>query len=77
MSTTRRGFFVNSVAAAAAVAVNSQSRAATSKPGMPGPFPGRVVAVEHPGSIVSDSYQAEPVRQMMQKGMKELTGAPS
>ena len=77
MSTTRRGFFVNSVAAAAAAAVNSQSRAATSKPGMPGPFPGRVVAVEHPGSIVSNSYQAEPVRQMMQKGMKELTGAPS
>src|SRR4051794_9750903 len=77
MSTTRRRLFVSSVAAAAAAAVNSQSRAATSKPGMPGPFPGRVVAVEHPGSIVSNAYQAEPVRQMMQKGVRELTGAPS
>ena len=52
------------------------SRAATSKPGMPGPFPGRVVAVEHPGCIVSGSYQAEPVRKMMEKGLTALTGAP-
>src|SRR3954463_13582422 len=77
MTTTRRRMFVNSVAAAAAAAVNSQSRAATSKPGMPGPFPGRVVAVEHPGSILSNAYQPEPVQQMMRKGMQELTGAPS
>ena len=44
---------------------------------MPGPFPGRVVAVEHPASILSNTYQAVPVQQMMQKGMRELTGAPS
>jgi hypothetical protein len=44
---------------------------------MPGPFPGRVVAVEHPGCIISNAYQAGPVRQMMQKGMMELTQAPS
>jgi hypothetical protein len=44
---------------------------------MPGPFPGRVVAVEHPGCIISNSYQATPIRQMMQKGMTELTKAPS
>ena len=36
---------------------------------MPGPFPGRVVAVEHPGCIAQQHYQAEPVRQMMEKGM--------
>jgi hypothetical protein len=77
MTTTRRKLLVNSVAAAAAAAIHSQSRAATPKPGMPGPFPGRVVAVEHPGSIISNTYQAEPVRQMMQRGMRELTGAPS
>jgi len=41
---------------------------------MPGPFRGKVVSVEHPGSIVSGRYQAEPVRQMMRKGMTELTG---
>jgi len=44
---------------------------------MPGPYPGRVVAVEHPGCIVANNYQAEPVRQMMQRGIRELTGAPS
>jgi len=52
------------------------SKAATSKPGMPGPYPGRVVGVEHPGCIVSGAYQAEPVRKMMEKGMTALTGAP-
>jgi hypothetical protein len=44
---------------------------------MPGPFPGRVIGVTHPGSIVNDRYQAEPVRKMMEKGMTSLTGAPS
>ena len=53
-----------------------QSRAATSKPGMPGPFPGRVIGVEHPGCIVSGAYQAGPVRKMMERGMTALTGAP-
>src|SRR5262249_26009873 len=43
---------------------------------MPGPFPGRVISVEHPRSIVSGAYQAEPVRKMMEKGMTALTGAP-
>ena len=44
---------------------------------MPGPFPGRVVAVEHPGCITANVYQAEPVRQMMRRGITELTHAPS
>lgn len=77
MTITRRKLLVNSAAVAAAAALRSQSRASTTKPGMPGPFPGRVIAVEHPGSIVSGLYQADPVRQMMQKGVRELTGAPS
>jgi hypothetical protein len=53
------------------------SKAATTKPGMPGPFPGRVVGVEHPACIVGGVYQAEPVRKIMEKGMTALTGAPS
>jgi hypothetical protein len=53
------------------------SKAATSKPGMPGPFPGRVVGVEHPGCIMGGAYQQGPIRQMMEKGMTALTGAPS
>lgn len=77
MTISRRKMFLSSAAAAAAASFGSQSRAATTKPGMPGPFPGRVVAVAHPGSIVSNTYQAAPVQQMMQRGMRELTGAPS
>lgn len=46
------------------------------KLGIPGPFPGRVVAVRHPGCIASDKYQEGPVQQMVQRGMLELTGAP-
>ena len=46
-------------------------------PGMPGPFPGRVVGIEHPGCIVGGNYQAEPIRKMMEKGMTTLTGAPA
>src|SRR3954463_10964953 len=63
--------------AGAAILGQVHSKAATSKPGMPGPFPGRVIAVEHPGCITSGTYQAEPVRKMMEKGMTSLTGAPS
>jgi uncharacterized protein (DUF362 family) len=62
--------------AGSAVLAELQSKAATAKPGMPGPYPGKVVGVEHAGSIVSDKYQAEPIRQMMEKGMTALTGAP-
>ena len=56
-------------------AAQVSSKADTSKLAMPGLFRGRVVAVEHPGSIVDGRYQAEPVRQMMRKGMTDLTGA--
>jgi uncharacterized protein (DUF362 family) len=45
--------------------------------GIPGPFRGRVVAVRHPGSIITGQYQRAAVRAMIRKGMMELTGAPS
>ncbi len=48
----------------------------TGRLGMPGPYPGRVVAVEHPGSVVAGAYRAEAINEMMRKGMLELTGAP-
>lgn len=43
---------------------------------MPGPYPGRVVEVTHPGSV-SPKYEinAPAVKQMMDRGMRELTGA--
>lgn len=42
---------------------------------MPGLYRGRVVAVSHPASIVSGRFQREPIREMIRKGMAELTGS--
>jgi uncharacterized protein (DUF362 family) len=72
----RRDFFKYASMASAAVLGQTYGKAATTKPGMPGPYPGVVVGVVHPGSIVNGAYQAGPVRQMMEKGMTSLTGAP-
>ncbi len=55
--------------------VRTVSKAAGSRLGIPGPFPGRVIAVRHPGSIISGAFQAAPIRAMMHKGMAALTGA--
>lgn len=43
---------------------------------IPGRFPGRVVEVHHPGSVANGHVAAEPVGQMVARGMTELTGAP-
>ena len=72
----RRDLFNYAAMAGAATLGRAQSKAASSKTGMPGRFPGLVVGVEHAGSIVNGAYQAEPVRKMMEKGMTALTGAP-
>ena len=75
MVSTRRRLFQTALLAATArgqsAAVESESRL-----GLPGPYPGRVIAVQHPASIVSGTYQAQPIEDMMRKGMMELTGAP-
>jgi hypothetical protein len=43
---------------------------------MPGPFPGRVVEVYHPGSVkANQTIDAPSVKKMMDRGMVELTGA--
>ncbi|MEO7141889.1 MAG: DUF362 domain-containing protein [Bryobacteraceae bacterium] len=73
MEIPRRGFLQTAMLAGLGQAAG---RAATTKPGMPGPFPGRVIAVEHPGSLAGGIYQERPIRQMMEKGMTSLTGAP-
>lgn len=73
MELGRRDIFRAAIAAAGARSL----AAAPQKLGIPGPYRGRVVAVEHPASIVSGKYQREPVRQMIRRGMMELTGAPS
>ena len=60
-----------------ALAESSQtsSKAVPSPLSMPGRYRGKVVAVTHPGCIVQGTYQADPVRTMMRRGMAELTGA--
>ncbi len=58
-----------------ALAAGLESKAEASKLAMPGPYRGRVVAVQNPAVLVSGQYQAEEVHQMMRLGMTELTGA--
>ncbi|MCW5978197.1 MAG: DUF362 domain-containing protein [Bryobacteraceae bacterium] len=64
-------------AALGAVAYSRTAKAAVGKLGIPGPYPGRVVSVRHDGSLAGILYEPEAIRQMMHKGMMELTGAPS
>ncbi len=54
--------------------VTSYKPAAT--PGMPGPYPGQVVAVKSDKCLSADGRQinADVVREMMERGMRELTG---
>jgi uncharacterized protein (DUF362 family) len=82
MSFDRREFLAASLAAATlACNKTAEEKKATaasdrkSRLGMPGPYPGRVVAVHHPGNLIEDQYQAEPVRQTIDRGMMELTHA--
>ncbi|MEZ5362664.1 MAG: DUF362 domain-containing protein [Bryobacterales bacterium] len=89
MPLDRREFFAAAMAASAvacqskleeasskqAAATASSSSASGSKLGIPGPYPGRVVEVRHPGSIIEGVFQAEPIQQMVDKGMLELTHA--
>ena len=48
----------------------------SSQPGMPGPFPGQVVSVRSAKCIdeVKDEVNAAVVREMMGRGMRQLTG---
>lgn len=44
------------------------------KHSLPGPFPGRVVEIEDPGSVIENKIQASAVKDMFQKGLTTLTG---
>jgi uncharacterized protein (DUF362 family) len=43
---------------------------------LPGPYPGRVIEVHHPGSVLKGQIKLTPVQAMVDRGMRELTGAP-
>lgn len=83
MSLDRREFLAASLAVSAAACqqrIAERQTAATdpeAQPGIPGPYPGRVVAVDHPGSIVAGEYQRGAVRGMIERGLNELTHAES
>src|SRR5262249_16082581 len=62
-------------ATAAALATQVSSTAQSTKLSMPGLYRGRVVAVHHPASIVNNAFGAEPIKQMIERGMTALTGA--
>lgn len=72
---SRRELLVTGASALAASLLASNCSRTTTRLGIPGPYRGLVVAVEHPGSIVSGRFQAEPIREMMRTGLKQLTGA--
>ena len=73
MQTHRREFLSSLLAAVTVPAAQSAAK----REGIPGPFRGRVIAVEHSGCIANNRYQPEAIRQMMRRGMAELTGAPA
>jgi hypothetical protein len=41
---------------------------------LPGPFPGRVVKVTDPRSLAGDAVDAKVVREMLERGVRTLTG---
>jgi uncharacterized protein (DUF362 family) len=45
--------------------------------GMPGPYRGKVVAVEHPAAVAGGAHNQAAVKQMFDAGMRQLTGAES
>src|SRR5690348_9036296 len=42
--------------------------------GIPGPYPGRVVEVRHPGSVRDGVPDPDAVAQMVERGLSTLTG---
>ena len=53
----------------------ARSTFAADQLGIPGPYRGQVIEVGHRGSVAGDQVNAKAVRAMMQRGMRELTGA--
>lgn len=82
----RREFLAGSAAAASAMAADEPRQLpkyrivspykSAAKPGMPGPYPGRVITVHSPKCIDENTEQvdAPTVQEMMRRGMMSLTG---
>ena len=77
---TRRQLLASAGVAASTIqlACGARHSSKTSEHGklsMPGPFRGRVVAVEHPSAIVGGEYQKDSIASMMKRGMTALGDA--
>lgn len=77
MTEARREFLKAALLGAGIAVAPGCSAPAPGELGLPGPFPGRVVGVDHPGCVRNRVYDRAAIRSIMQKGMMELTGAPS
>lgn len=77
MEQARRDFLLKTLAAGTVAATYSANAAANARLGLPGPFPGRVISVGHPNCVSERKYQRAAVREMLNKGLMELTGAPT
>ena len=73
---TRRRFLVGAGTALAAGEL-AVSPAEDQKPAfaLPGPYPGRVIEIHHSGSAHQGKVRPGPVKEMVDRGMMELTGA--
>ncbi len=78
MTYARREFLRKAFAPVLAAAMlPQQSLKGAVKGGMPGPWPGRVIAVEHAHAIENGLYREGAIKEMMTQGMTGLTGAPA
>jgi Domain of unknown function (DUF362) len=58
-----------------ALTAQVSTRPNRTKLGMPGLYPGRVIAVSHPACIVDGTFRRDPINRMIDEGMMELTEA--
>jgi len=71
-----RAIILSAASRVPAFASSTFGKSKRTKWSMPGLYPGRVISVHDPRSMVAGKYQREPVQEMIRRGMKELTGAP-
>ncbi len=75
---SRRELFRKAGEAATVAALTATFRGAypQTRYSMPGLYPGSVIGIKHSAASVKMAYQTEPIQNMVQAGLKELTGAP-
>jgi uncharacterized protein (DUF362 family) len=67
---------VQALAGVLAASAVSRADEAGGGPGIPGPYRGKVIAVQNSRCLRKGAYQFEPIQAMVSRGMCELTGAP-